>query len=292
MATTEAKSRSQLTDLPILPTVLVELLSIPLDDEHYFEKIEKLAERDPPLALKIIQLSNTAKQAKVKPIRSIKDAIVRMGSKQLFNLINLVALTRVYVPSSDFERTLWQQALMSAEILKTTYDVLLRSVINADMAYLVGLLHDIEITLNHKHYQKDFENIEDLSCFLPKPYVKSRIAYLLREHAFNGAKICKHWQIPSPIPEIIYFHHHDHLPEKFKKFEPLIETIRRVQFADLVTAYFQKNRNLDLTAITNLLAQSEIMYEWQQRNTHFNELLDALPDAVDIAKEKYALLNL
>ena len=79
MATRQASPQEQVSDLPILPTILVELLSIPLDDKDYFNKIEKLAERDPPLALKIIQLSNTAKQAAVKPIRSIKDAIVGLG---------------------------------------------------------------------------------------------------------------------------------------------------------------------------------------------------------------------
>ena len=48
MAKGQKNSKS---DLPILPTILVELLAIPLDDVHYFEKIEALAERDPPLAL-------------------------------------------------------------------------------------------------------------------------------------------------------------------------------------------------------------------------------------------------
>lgn len=290
MAHSQTSSENQACDLPILPTILVELMSIPQDDADYFLKIEKLAERDPPLALKIIQLSNTAKHASVKPIRSIKEAIVRMGSKEVFNLINLVALTKVFVPTSNFEKALWRQSLISAELLKTTYEILLRSVITADMAYLVGLLHDIEITLNHKQYVKDFEHLNDLSWYLPKPYQKHRIAYLLRQHAFNGAKVCKHWHIPSPIPEIIYFHHHDVLPEKFKQFTPLLETIRRVQFCDLVTQTYCQCNELNIQKVQSLIDTSETLTEWQSHYNNFNLLYDALPNALNTANQKYAML--
>ncbi|ATD00716.1 HDOD domain-containing protein [Pseudoalteromonas spongiae] len=290
MATRQASPQEQVSDLPILPTILVELLSIPLDDKDYFNKIEKLAERDPPLALKIIQLSNTAKQAAIKPIRSIKDAIVRMGTKEVFNLINLVALTKVFVPTSQFEKQLWRQSLISAELLKTTYDVLLRSVITADMAYLVGLLHDIDITLNHKLYAKYFESLDDLTWYLPKPYEKHRIAYLQRQHAFNGAKICKTWHIPSPIPEIIYFHHHDNLPDKFKQFMPLLETIRRVQFCDLTTQIYFTHQALELDVLNELIASNEILLSWQNQHANFAQLLNQLPTAISLAEEKYRLL--
>lgn len=292
MAHSQTNANNTACDLPILPTILVELMSIPLDDNDYFTKIEKLAERDPPLALKIIQLSNTAKHASVKPIRSIKDAIVRMGSKEVFNLINLVALTKVFVPTSHFEKQLWRHALISAELLKTTYYVLLRSVITADMAYLVGLLHDIEVTLNHKQYEKHLNNETDLSWYLPQPYKKHPVAYLLRKHAFNGAKVCKFWQIPSPIPEIIYFHHHDELPEKFKQFVPLVETIRRVQFCDLVTASYCQANELVLEEIQSYIDTNKILLRWQAQYTHFDNLLEQLPEAISIADQKYKLLSI
>lgn len=290
MAHSQTSSENQACDLPILPTILVELMSIPQDDADYFFKIEKLAERDPPLALKIIQLSNTAKHASVKPIRSIKEAIVRMGSKEVFNLINLVALTKVFVPTSNFEKALWRQSLISAELLKTTYEILLRSVITADMAYLVGLLHDIEITLNHKQYVKDFEHLNDLSWYLPKPYQKHRIAYLLRQHAFNGAKICKHWHIPSPIPEIIYFHHHDVFPDKFKQFMPLLETIRRVQFCDLVTHAYCQNNEFNIEKIQLLIDENIHLVKWQSHYKNFNQLYEAIPNALTTAEQKYSML--
>lgn len=289
MAKGQKNSKS---DLPILPTILVELLAIPLDDDHYFEKIEALAERDPPLALKIIQLSNTAKQASVKPIRSIKDAIVRMGSKEVFNLINLVALTKVFVPSSDFEKQLWKKSLITAELLKTTYTVLLRSVINADMAYLVGLLHDIDMTLNPSYYVKYFDKLEDITWFLPKPYEKHRIAYLLRQHAFNGAKVCKFWQIPSPIPEIIFFHHHYELPAKFTKFEPLMETLRRVQFCEFIAEYYRLNNHIEKTDIIEYIQKSDVLASWLIRINNQDELFDALPNAIVLAEQKYRMLNI
>lgn len=292
MAQSQTNTVNSASDLPILPTILVELMSIPLDDANYFSKIEKLAERDPPLALKIIQLSNTAKHASVKPIRSIKDAIVRMGSKEVFNLINLVALTKVFVPTSEFEKQLWRHALISAEVLKTTYDVLLRSVITADMAYLVGLLHDIEITLNHKQYEKHLNNTTDLSWYLPQPFKKHPVAYLLRKHAFNGAKVCKFWQIPSPIPEIIYFHHHDVLPEKFKQFLPLVETIRRVQYCDLVTHSYCQNNEFILEEIQRQISTNDIMFKWQSQYAKFDTLHAALPDAIKVAEQKYHLLSI
>ena len=54
-------------------------------------------------------------------------------------------------------------------------------------------------------------------------------------HADLGALICKRWRIPEPISAIVAFHHVYKLPSSITKHENILNVIRLVQLADLIS---------------------------------------------------------
>ena len=288
--TSQTVEHDLLKELPILPTVLVELLGISLDDENYFDKIEALAERDPPLAIKIIKLSNTARQTTVKPILSIKEAIIRMGCKEVFNLISLVAVTKVFVANTESEKHLWHHALQVAEIVKESFELLPKIAIATETAYLIGLLHDIGLFLVDESQRQDFPELDAEIWNSLGP--NSPIYRAQRRHAAIGTKVCKHWGIPSPIPEVIYFHHHFSMPEQYRRYRSLVETIRRIQFADIVSEIALTHNEFDDGLMLEVLNQHTQLKPWLQSVSNLDSLFEKSKSAIDVANSKFDLLYL
>lgn len=285
--------REEQPNLPILPTILVELLSVSLEDEHYFSKIESLAERDPALALKIIQLSNTAKNTTVKPITSIKEAIVRMGTKEVFNLMSLVALTQVFVPSSAFERRLWRQSLHVAELtkfsLKHTPEPLNT---NPDTAYLVGLLHNIGLILRHQSFQKWVTKVDPLIWNLPFQPEHPKLNQVKQKSALFSAKACQQWGIPTPIPALIYFQHHAQFDVKEQKYSQLLPVLHRLQFAKFVSAFAISHQAIDENVLLANIEKHPALINWISHDEERLKIISQAKQYLTIANLKFNLLNI
>lgn len=285
-------TKELIKDLPLLPTIVVELLALSPKDDDYFIKIEALSERDPPLALKIIQLSNTAKHVGIRPITSIKEAIIRLGSQEVFNLIALVAIVKVFVPSCDSEKRLWLHSLEVAEINKMVCGALNSNEIKIDTAYLIGLLHDIGLFLRFENSFQDFHKVQDLYWDTPSEHLKNEMTLLHENHAFLGGKVCKFWGIPSPIPETIFLHHHYKIPDKYKSFCSFIDSVRALQFSDLVSELTRLEHSYDKERLIEVINNNAIMKRWISNINDTDSLFAHIEECLEIANEKYQLLNL
>jgi len=279
-------------DLPLLPTIVVELLALSPQDDDYFIKIESLSERDPPLALKIIQLSNTAKHVGIKPITSIKEAIIRLGSQEVFNLIALVSIVKVFVPSCESEKRLWLHSLQVAEINKMICGVLNKKNMKVETAYLIGLLHDIGLFLRFENSFQDFHTVQDLYWETPSEHLKKEVKLLRENHAFLGGKICKFWGIPSPIPETIFLHHHYKIPDKYKNFSCFIDSVRTLQFSDLVSELTRLEQNYEQEKLIQVIDNNAIMRQWITNIKDIELIYQSIDTCLNVANEKYHLLHI
>jgi putative nucleotidyltransferase with HDIG domain len=219
----------------------------------------KLAEGDPSFALRVIQLGNSARNAPLKPIMSLKDAIVRIGIEDVASLMTSVAVTKVFVPVSKSEKRLWQHSIEVATIARKFAKVNPGLHVSPDVAYLCGLFHDIGLFLMFKDSQKDFNHIDDFSWTTPLEHLDAENKVFKSNHAELGAHICKRWKIPAPIPTIVAFHHVYDLPPSIAKHENVLNAIRLIQLADLsseLSARSGKANNLkDLSKCLDNISQ-------------------------------------
>lgn len=210
-------------ELPVLPSVLTEVLSLSPDRDDYFERLTELAERDPLFAARVITLANSARFAGRGACLSVRNAVTRLGSRTVADTLVALAVMRVFVPRSDGIKQLWRHALevanMSVQLAHAT------RLKDKDLVYLAGLLHDVGrfvmLDLNPEDLgltdESDFKNPEELA-------LQEEKAYGL-DHAALGGRAATLWGLPSEIQRVIAVHH---LP--LRKIErdmrPLVMLIR------------------------------------------------------------------
>src|SRR5208282_4468338 len=126
----------QLVDLPVLPAVVSEVLTLDPKAEDYFDRLLHLAERDPPFAVRVLRCANSASSAPSSPITSLHQAVMRLGSDRCAGLLLALAVVKVFIPRSEAQRALWIHALQTALFARMFCKAVPALKCNADQAYL------------------------------------------------------------------------------------------------------------------------------------------------------------
>ena len=129
-----------LSKLPVLPTVVARMLALDKESDDYYEDVLSLASEDPIIAAKIIQLASSAAQGGRAVIETLPQAVARVGINQVSSLITSITLTQSFSPTSQLHRNLWVHAL---QVAVTARKIAQLNRMNAEQAYLAGLLHEI-----------------------------------------------------------------------------------------------------------------------------------------------------
>lgn len=193
-------------ELPVLPGVLTEVLSLRPDDDDYFERLTELAERDPLFAARVITLANTARFAGRDPCVSVRTAVTRLGSRTVADTLVALAVMRVFVPRTDDIKQLWRHALEVANTA-TQIAAAIKLPYDKDLVYLTGLLHDVGrfvmLDLDPEGLgvidESGFKNPEDLAV------AETRICGM--DHAHLGGRAANLWGLPKVIGRVISLHH-------------------------------------------------------------------------------------
>lgn len=90
---------------PLLPRQATEVLAMSRDPAASLEKIVKVLETDPLLVGKVVARVNSAALSRNRPVRSLRDALSRLGIAGLRDVVVEAALTmRVFRPRASKSR--------------------------------------------------------------------------------------------------------------------------------------------------------------------------------------------
>lgn len=84
----------RLEELPVLPAVVVRLMSTSPRSEQYFEDILSLAATDPPFAARILQRANSSESAPAEPVVTLRGALARLGALRIGEMVTSMAVAR------------------------------------------------------------------------------------------------------------------------------------------------------------------------------------------------------
>ncbi len=195
----------RIDDLPLLPQVIARLMSLDSAADDYFDNVLALVHRDPPLAVRLIQLANSAASAPVTGIATLEAAMARMGADRVRALATALAVTRVFVPTEPGQRRLWshsiETAVVSAEIARQCGNV------DTETAYLAGLLHDIGRFVMLEHASEELRRVDAREWESPQQLVDSDLAVFRFTHCSLGKLACEHWGLPPAIGYVAEHHH-------------------------------------------------------------------------------------
>jgi len=180
--------------LPVLPHVIMRLLSVVEDENSTFQQIAQIIMTDQVLISRILKVANSSAYSSGGQIDSIHLAIARMGMRAILNITSAIKMNEMEF--SNVPRRKLQAILDDA--LKTAFlasGLARKCRVDPEEAFLGGLLHDLGktviISLAHD---------TSIDADLLDEFINER-------HAEIGALIARKWNYPESIQKLILYHH-------------------------------------------------------------------------------------
>ncbi|WP_047046951.1 HDOD domain-containing protein [Vibrio mexicanus] len=239
----------KLTTLPSPPRVFFETKRL-LDDGHSsMHEIATTISQDPAICAKVLQVANSAMFRGTKEIGSIDEAITRLGSQIVTNLIAMLEVYAVSLnePSKPLE-SIQNHSLQVAKLAQKLGDNE-----SKDLTFLVGILHQVGEVVRMKIAPKLMKAYLD-------PATKGQDKSHLEKHLFHtrseqlGGYLLHFWGFPLTIIENILI-----INEPKKLME--------VPFGPACAVYIARclidNKEIDEDIITHFQLEDKISH-WQR----------------------------
>ncbi len=194
--------QSENLSLPMMPAVAHRVIEMASDPDLSIHLLSSLVSKDLVLAARVLSLANSAYSCPTQPITSLTDAIMRLGTTAVRNVVITVSFTsRLEDPTVYMNRgrPILDHALGTAYTARLVAD---RSDVDHEEAFLCGLLHDIGklVILKRAH---EYRRQTGAAITLDE-----------LEHALDtfhpaaGALVLRQWKLPDTLDLPIRFHHH------------------------------------------------------------------------------------
>lgn len=260
----------ELKNLPTLPTIATEILRIVREDRLSVNQMLPVIEKDPPLAMKILHIANSAYYGVRREIKSLRNAVVMLGLNEISRIALAFSVIRVLSPK-DGEidwRNLWRHSIACGYIAQIIAE---RAGMGLyDGLYSLGLLHDIGKIVLYKvdseNYLKVFEKLKgDVRGDCEREYFG-----LTHEEA--GEIVAKKWKLPVEFITVIGHHHSiDEIED-----ERLKDAAAMINVADYLT------RLIDMDfASTGIVESIDMLPGWRYLSSKFDSIKELSSEGME-----------
>jgi HD-like signal output (HDOD) protein len=193
--------RSADTVIPMLPAMASHVVDLALDPEVSATRITTVVSKDPVLATRVIQLANSAFSAPATEITSIGEAVVRMGTGPVRNVVTAACLSSLAADPRIYGRRGRDHIDHSIGTAYLAWLIADRAGEQPDEAFLYGLLHDIGKLV----ILKLARDAEHMGVATPSEEETTRV--IDEMHAAIGGYVIDHWGMPRRLHDPIVWHH-------------------------------------------------------------------------------------
>lgn len=187
--------------IPMLPDQALRVLHLVGDPEVTISTLAGVVSKDPILATRVLGMANSALYGAMTPLRSVSDAVVRLGTRTVRNVVVTVSMQSQFKAPELYGHEgfrFMEHAIGTAYVAHLVAD---GSRGDVDESFLCGLLHDIGklVIMKTAHqYQKKHEAVirsDELH------------AALVQYHAVCGALALGFWNVPDEVRDVVEHHH-------------------------------------------------------------------------------------
>ncbi len=199
----------RLREVPAIPVASVRVVKLLQDPDYGTEELVRNIEYDPGLTSAVLRLANSALLGGARNIASIREAVLRLGSKRISQLVLSSAVGphmrsggRGYDAPAE---VLWKHAVataIGAETLAARVDMLA-----PPFTFTAGLLHNVGKTVLGNHLGVDADPILALARDAKISFEESERRRLGLDHAELGGLLLEQWGLPQEIVEVVRQHH-------------------------------------------------------------------------------------
>jgi HD-like signal output (HDOD) protein len=187
---------------PALPVVATKLLELSREADVDFRRICAVLEQDPMLTGKVMARAQSAVYAGATPTRTLHDALVRLGLATIRNLVLEMAFNLTVFRAPSFEKPMEALRAHSLAVAYAARLVARHTAVDAEYAFLCGLLHDVGISA-----ALILLGTEPAAT---RPSVAQIWTSLPWIHEDLSGQVTKLWKLPPEVQLIVGQHHRIH----------------------------------------------------------------------------------
>lgn len=242
--------------LPVMDKTALQIHAEVNRSEPDMNRIEKLVTYDQTLTAELLRVSNSAFFRGLRRISTVRDAMVRLGTDRMAEIVLLMTQSRNFSSRSplvkSFMKTLWHHSVSCAVgahwlARESGHNALTHE------AFVAGLLHDIGKVFLLRVIDGVIMS-EDGGSLVNEPLVMEVMDSL---HTTYGARLMADWNLPESISMVVRDHH----DMDFDQHQPLLALVRIIDMvSNKLGLGFRKEQFYvpSMTAEADMLGLDEI----------------------------------
>ncbi len=224
--------------LPEIPKDFGEILKMLIEPSEYNidQCVEKFSQF-PQLETILIQIINCNSNFN-REVNNIKDAIIYLGAKTA-KAVAIAYVTRLLLANNKgrsqiFDNNKYWKHCVGTSI--ASYMIAAKTKLcDKDKMFTYGLIHDIGVTVLDMCLPEHLDKIYQLHLKGTHQIVAEKIVLDGITHAEIGMWLCKEWNLPDEIADVVGFHHSPLLAENHQ------DEVKIMHLGDSIsTSYYEK----------------------------------------------------
>ena len=197
-------------DIPTLPSVALEVLSLAHQANVTIQSIAESIHKDPPLAAKVLKMANSAFYRRGdRQIETLHHAIIFMGLSEIINITTSLsvfsALKSRKAQEVSIRESFWDHSVATGLIARYIDKKLgMRSM---GREFVAGLLHDIGKIILDQYFHEEFMAAYNMSLEKDKAMYETEMEVCGTNHMEVGYYVAKKWNLPDYVGDVILWHH-------------------------------------------------------------------------------------
>lgn len=198
----------QITNLPSLPAIAHQIIALTEDDLLSVNKLETIIGNDPSISAKIMSVANSAFYGFHTPVKTLRNAIMRIGFNSVRNIAVGIAIMTVlhdenHPGTPDYGRIFNHSVAVGfiASLLskRTGYGI-------TDEIVISGILHDMGLLILSRYFPERYMDV--MNKFEEgKTLSDAEKEVFDFSHCEIGNWLASKWSLPDTVADTILYHH-------------------------------------------------------------------------------------
>ena len=194
-------------ELPALPKAACHIMAVIEDPKTTATRLEKALAMDQALTAKVLRIANSPFYGAVREIRTVSEAIVRLGFISIRNWTVVTATKSVFLApgAGTLYKKIWRQSVMSAMAGQLVAQHLRKG--EPENVFIGGLMQNIGQLVLARSHPELFQQILTESEHSGRPYHEVENQLLGFDHGELGALLINEWNLSQDLEEAVRWHH-------------------------------------------------------------------------------------
>jgi HD-like signal output (HDOD) protein len=251
-----AAALARATGLKPFPAVAqraIELLSNP---DTPLRKICQALEKDPAITAGLLRVSNSAAYRARQSISSVEEALKRLGSRHVLEIVTSVAAMGMFKDAKGVGLQIRDHCARVGAMTRVLASEWHQK--TAENPFLCGLLHDLGKLLLLQVSGIDYQKLDPkVLTQADEAFVHER-ALLGYDHAVLGGHVLDAWKLPTNVAEVVAWHHQP--GRAFERGGELGLGVALVRIANRIDYQMRAKPEVDEAFIAELSQDGSVSY--------------------------------